>query len=305
MPSDPSDSWLEISVQVAGVDAELAADVLRQACPGGVAIQPAHRLDLQTDSYVIDGDAPAVVKGYLPAAEDAARLRRSLRLALKSAPLQSPPQWRRARLLRGECWRDSWKKQFGLQRLGSSLVVKPSWLTYKLKHGETVIEIDPGMAFGTGQHPTTAMCLRTIEDLIRPGTTVLDLGSGSGILAIAAARLRASRVLALDIDPLAVKATRENAAANAVAGVVEAREGTLDAAAGEAFDLLAANISGLTLERLAPGLLRALKPGGHLVASGFLQDAVGGLTRAFEEAGLRIAKVIDEGVWRAIIAAKP
>ena len=161
------------------------------------------------------------------------------------------------------------------------------------------------MAFGTGQHQTTAMCLRALEELVRPGIAVLDLGCGSGILAIAAARLGAERVVALDIDPLAVRAARENALANSVVRLIEAREGTLEAAAFDAkFDLIAANISGLTLERLAPSLARALVPGGALIASGFLDDAVDGLSRSFKAAGMQPERAVEDGVWRAIVARK-
>jgi ribosomal protein L11 methyltransferase len=299
--SEPA--WLEIAVEVAGIDADLAADILRQACPGGVAIQSASRFDQATDSYVADGDAPALVFGYLPAGEDSERIRRSLRLAMKAAPLQRPARWRRARRLREESWRDSWKKHFRVQRHGRALVVKPSWTTYRLKGGDIVIEIDPGMAFGTGQHPTTAMCLRALEDYVRPGSRVLDLGCGSGILAIAAAKLGATHVLALDLDPNAIRAARENAAANGVADVIEVREGTLGSERGP-FDVVAANISGLTLERLAGELAGSLAPGGVLIASGFLEDAVAGLSSAFEGAGLSVMRADEDGVWRAIIASR-
>lgn len=302
--SGTSDPWFEIAVEVAGIDSETAADLLRQACSGGVAIEPGHRLDPSIDAYVVDGDAPALVRGYVPANEDSARIRRSLQVALKLAPLQSPPKWRRVRRLQESSWRDAWKKHFGVQRIGRALVVRPSWVDYRFKGGETVIQIDPGMAFGTGQHPTTAMCLRLLEETVGPGVSVLDLGSGSGILGIAAARLGAVRVLALDIDPQAVKATGENAAINGMPGVVEAREGPLKAAAGETFDIIAANISGLTLERLAGDLAESLKAGGILIASGFLEDAADGLRRAFEGAGLRVGRVVEEGVWRAILARR-
>jgi ribosomal protein L11 methyltransferase len=299
--NNDNSQWLEIAVEVAGIDADVAADLLRQACPGGVAIQSASRYDLDSDSYVADGDAPALVCGYLPADADPARIQRSLRLAMKAAPLERPPRWRRVRRLREESWRDSWKKHFGNQRHGRALVVKPSWTRYRLKGGDIVIEIDPGMAFGTGQHPTTAMCLRALEDRVRKGADVLDLGCGSGILAIAAAKLGARKVLALDLDPNAVRAARENAVANGVADVVGVREGTLDVEGGP-FDVIVANISGLTLERLAVHLARSLRPGASLITSGFLDDAVAGLSRAFEATGLTVVKVIDDGVWRAIIA---
>jgi ribosomal protein L11 methyltransferase len=298
----PPDAWLEVAVEVAGIDAELAADLFRQACSGGVAIEPGHRLDPEIDAYVVDGDAPALVRGYIPASEDYGRLRRSLQVALKMAPLQSPPKWRRVRRIREASWRDAWKKHFGVQRIGRALIVRPSWVDYKLKGGETVIQIDPGMAFGTGQHPTTAMCLSALEELVRPGVSVLDVGSGSGILSIAAARLGAARVLALDIDPQAVKATLENALINGVSPIVEPSEGPLDPAGAETFDVIVANISGLTLTRLSPDLARSLNTGGLLIASGFLEDAVEGLRHAFEAAGLRVERVLDEGVWRAILA---
>ncbi len=179
--SEPT--WLEIAVEVAAIDTDVAADILRQACPGGVAIQSASRYELDSDSYVADGDALALVCGYLPAGQDSERLRRSLRPAMRAAPLEHPPRWRRVRRLREESWSDSWKKHFGVQRHGRALVVKPSWTRYRLKGGDIVIEIDPGMAFGTGQHPTTAMCLRALEEQLLKGADVLDLGCGSGILA--------------------------------------------------------------------------------------------------------------------------
>jgi ribosomal protein L11 methyltransferase len=302
-PSRAAD-WLEIAVEVAGIDAETVAEAFRQHCPGGVAIEPS--VSLCGDEYVVDGDAPAVVKGYLPAGADSIRVRRSLRLALRFAPMERPPRWRRARRLPEQRWRDSWQRYFRPRRIGRRLLIRPSWATCRARAGDAVIEIDPGMAFGTGQHPTTAMCLRTLEESVRPGDEVLDVGTGSGILALAAAKLGADRVLALDIDPQAVKAARENAAANAVADVVEVREGTLpDGVSEERFDLVVANISGLTIERLAPSLAGALRDGGALIVSGFLEDAVDGLSRVLAEAGLEVGCVQADGVWRAMAARKP
>ena len=298
--AEPQPQWLEIAVEVAGIDGEIAADILRQACPGGAAIQSATRFDAAADAYIVDGDAPAIVRGYLLDNGEAGRIRNSVRLALRMAPLQTAPRWRRVRRLKESDWRESWKKHFGVQRIGRALVVKPSWTQYRMKGAEIVIEIDPGMAFGTGQHPTTAMCLRALDELVRPGVRVLDLGCGSGILAIAAAKLGATRVLALDLDPNAVRAARENAAANGVAGAVQVREGTLDG--DEAFDLIVANISGLTLERLASALARRLAPDDALITSGFLEEAVAGLSGAYEGAGLTVERVVEDGVWRAIIA---
>jgi ribosomal protein L11 methyltransferase len=321
---DPaSGPWLEIAVEVAGIDAEIAADLLRQACPGGVAIEMPSRLDRATETYVPDGDAASLVKGYVRPEDDVERLRRNLEIALQTAPLQRPAIWHETRELADEDWRDAWKKYFGVQRVGERLVIVPSWVEHRPKPDDVVLRIDPGMAFGTGQHPTTAMCLAALEDALSTsggsasqadggagrgdrarGTSVLDLGCGSGILAITAAKLGATRIVAVDIDPQAIKATRANAAENDVGDVIEAREGTLEAERGQ-FDIVVANISGLTLERLAPLLARALAPGGRLIASGFLEDAVDGLRGAFESAELGVERTVEDGIWRAIIARRP
>lgn len=297
--------WLELAVEVAGLDAELAADLLRQACPGGVAIEAASRLDRETDAYVLDGDAPALVKGYLPAGAGTDRVQQSLRLALQAAPLQRPPTWRSAQVLEDEDWRDSWKKYFGIQRIGQRLVIAPGWVEYTARDGEIVLRIDPGMAFGTGQHQTTAMCLRALEELVHGGESVLDLGCGSGILALAAAKLGAARVLAIDNDEQAVKASRENAAINGVGDVIEVREGTLSAGeASDTFDILVANISAITLGRLAPALAAAIKPGGILITSGFLEEALIDLRDAFTTNGLGVEREVHDGQWRTFIARR-
>lgn len=296
--------WTEIAVEVAGIDAETVADIFRQACPGGAVIQPSSRFDPNTDSYTIDGDGPALVKGYVRPGPEAARIQSALQTTVQSAPLTAEPAWREPALLPESAWRDAWKQHFGLQRIGESIVIRPSWISYRLREGEVAIDIDPGMAFGTGQHPTTAMCLRAIEQLLRPGDRVLDLGCGSGILAIAAAKLGASRVIALDIDPQAVDAARSNTEANGVSGTVDVRPGTLEPGQPESLDLILANISSLALERLAPAIHAALAPGGSLVASGFLEDAVDVLSRVFTDAGLRVERTIEDGVWRAIVAGR-
>lgn len=243
------------------------------------------------------------MRGYVRPGPEADRLQSSLRLAVAAAPLTRDPVWRDAALLKETSWRDEWKKHFGLQRVGESLVIRPSWVRYTMKQGDVVIDIDPGMAFGTGQHPTTAMCLRVLEELVSPGSSVLDLGCGSGILAIAAARLGASRVLAIDNDPQAVAASNANIAANDATAVIEVSEGTLSAAS-ERFDVVVANISGLALERLAPVIAESLNEGGRLVASGFLQDAIATLCDVFGAVRLTVERVVEDGVWRAIVAQR-
>ena len=304
-PDPRPDSLIEISVQVAGVDADLVADAFRQACSEGVAIEAPARFDRETESDVLDEEAAALVKGYVPAAEDAVRIADALRLALQTAPLDRPLIWQQPRHLRETDWRDAWKQHFGIQRIGRGVVIVPSWIDYTLRAGETVVRIDPGMAFGTGQHPTTAMCLRTLEEIDPSEASVLDLGCGSGILSIAAAFLGARRVLALDTDPQATKIAAQNAADNGVAAAVEVRTGTIEVGVpAETFDLVLANISGLVAERLAPALASVLEPGGRLISGGFLEDRVESLRDSFEANGLRSERVVEDGVWRTIVVRR-
>jgi len=306
MTSAP-DPWLEITVEVAGIDAEIAADLLRQACPGGVAIETPSRLDRETETYVPDGDATALVKGYFHPGPDADRVQQNMRLALQTAPLQRPAVWREPTLLADADWRDSWKRYFGVQRIGKHLVIVPSWEKYTPKPDDVVLRIDPGMAFGTGQHQTTAMCLAALEKVFPYFTEpwhagepidVLDLGCGSGILAVAAAKLGATRVVALDTDPQAIKATIENAATNSVD--IEAREGSIESP-DEKFDIIVANISGLTLERLAPMIAGSLRKDGELIISGFLDESEKNLHLAFERLRVMWMETLRDGEWRAMI----
>ncbi len=174
-----------------------------------------------------------------------------------------------------EDWQNSWKSHYQVLRVGRRLVIKPSWL--ELDESLTtedlvVIELDPGIAFGTGYHPTTYACLEALEDLVTPGMTVLDLGSGSGILSIAAIKLGAEKVVALDIDSQAVSAARQNFRRLQIQKQVDLARGSVPhpTAGDHAIDLAVANISARGVADRSPFILRALQPGGFLVASGLL-----------------------------------
>ena len=173
-----------------------------------------------------------------------------------------------------EDWQTQWRTHFDLLRVGRRLVIKPTWIEYQASTEDLVIELDPGMAFGTGYHPTTHTCLEALEDVLRPGMSVLDLGTGSGILAITAARLGASRVLALDIDPQAVRAARQNFRRTRVQRQVTLTQGTVPhplAGQGQ-FDVAVANISARAVGERAPFILPALNAHGCLVASGIMNN---------------------------------
>ena len=283
----PPARWLELSVEAAPDAEEAVADVLRRYVYGGVTIEGAA--------------ASVVIKGYLPADGDLARRRRALRRKLAALPLASAV---RSRWLNEEDWAHAWKEFFPVLRVSSRLVVCPTWRSYRPRHGEAVIRLDPGMAFGTGQHPTTLMCLRALEELLRPGMDVLDLGTGSGILALAAARLGATSVLALDIDPQAAAVARENVRLNGLEAVVQVAEGGLDEALRAAFDLAMANISASVIVEMASALAAVLRPGGLLIVAGFSVESADRVSSGLGRTGLMVERALADGDWRALIARR-
>ena len=283
----PPARWLELSVEAAPDAEEAVADVLRRYVYGGVTIEGAA--------------ASVVVKGYLPADGDLARRRRALRRKLASLPLPSAV---RSRWLNEEDWAHAWKEFFPVLRVSSRLVVCPTWRSYRPRHGEAVIRLDPGMAFGTGQHPTTLMCLRALEELLRPGMDVLDLGTGSGILALAAARLGATSVLGLDIDPQAAAVARENVRLNGLEAVVQVVEGGLDEALRAAFDLAMANISAPVIVEMASALAAVLRPGGLLIVAGFSAESADRVSSALARSGFIVERALADGDWRTHVARR-
>ncbi len=300
--------WLEFTLLVPAADAEAAAEVLRRHCPGGVSIEepilPAER----GESYAPDPARPARVRAYLPRQDGLDQRRRALRRevgALGLAPALRT-RWRRE-----EQWAEAWKRFFGVEKVGRRLVVCPTWIDYAPRAGEVVIRLDPGMAFGTGQHATTRLCLEALESRLRPGReaslSVLDVGTGSGILAIAAALLGATRVVALDVDLVAVDVACRNVAVNGVESLVQVQEGSVGAtpalpdADALRFDMVLANISTAAITAMAPALARAVAPGGILVASGIGDASATACRGALEKAGLRVVDQAHRDGWCALI----
>ncbi len=219
-----------------------------------------------------DGPDRLMLRTYLPSTsrQRLARIDVGLRLVSAVHPLGEPA----IRELPQEEWQDAWKSHFSLVKIGRRLVVRPTWTDYRPEPGEVVIDIDPGLAFGTGYHPTTYTCLEALETLVTEGAAVLDLGTGSGILSIAAIRLGAGRAVALDIDSQAVRAARQNFRRTGAHRQVTLVQGSLPHAAvgpGQ-FDLAVANISARAICERAQFLVSAVRDTGVLVASGMMRD---------------------------------
>lgn len=200
-------------------------------------------------------------------------------------------------------WAETWKEHFHSRKVGRKIVIAPSWETVEAGEGEIVLTIDPGQAFGTGTHETTRMCLRMIEDAFdfSPAPRdVLDVGTGTGILGIAAARLGAKRVLAVDTDPVAVDVAAKNAALNGVGDVFCSGNTPISAIPG-GFDLVLGNLIAEILIDMAPELLRRTAPGGHLILSGILTEKSGWVVEEFTKNGASLRAESVDGQWTALL----
>lgn len=202
--------------------------------------------------------------------------------------------------VKDEDWAEEWKKNYKPFRIGSHLVVKPTWEKYVSQPGDLVIELDPGMAFGTGTHETTNMCMQLLERCLKPGLRVMDVGTGSGILAIAAAKLGAQNVLAIDIDPDAVKVAKENVELNHVTKQVRVVVGDLCKSEAMPCEVAVANIVADAICMLAGPMTRHLVKGGLLICSGIIREREADVQKAAKEAGYRQVDRIEKGEWVAL-----
>jgi ribosomal protein L11 methyltransferase len=288
--------WLEISVLVDGEAAEAVSEVLNRYAQGGVVVER-----LLVDGLGAHDEVDELrVKAYIPAGD--LGLKRQAEEALwHLGQLYPIPEPSFTRLAEAD-WAEAWKAHYAVLHVGQRTVIVPRWQSYIPQKDEVVVTLDPGMAFGTGTHPTTRLCLAALENVVRPGISVLDLGTGSGVLAIAAAKQGAGSVLAVDIDDLAVTSARANVAANGIAGLVRVEGGSLDVAEGP-YDLILINILARVIcTLLDEGLAGMLKPGGTVIASGIIDDQEPEVRAAFAAHGVTVVACHTERDWVALVA---
>lgn len=299
--------WLEISMTVDGELAEAVSEVLDRFVSNGVVIESGVIYNDAEDEGTPFG--PVRIYGYLAVDDQLEERRQRLLEALyflgRIQPLPEPT----FKAIEDEDWMAAWKKHYRPIQIGKKLLILPAWIERE-DPGRVAVKIDPSMAFGTGTHPTTQLCLEMVEEYTRPGINLIDVGCGSGILSVAALKLGAGHALGVDIDNAAVISSKENAAANGVLERLEVGVGSVTELKEGKFSLrqaplVLANILAPVIIRLfAAGLADLVEPGGVLILSGILEPQAAGVLEAAEANGLKHLHTRQQLDWVAIALKK-
>lgn len=302
--------WTEIKLKIPTARAEEAAGIANMVVPYGLyledysdleqqAVEIAH-IDLIDEELLQKKRDEAVIHLYLPSNENA---RESLSFLKERFEAANIPFQADTGKVDPKDFENNWKKYFKSTEIGQRLCICPSWEQYNNKENRRVLKIDPGAAFGTGTHATTAMCLALLDQFAAPGQTVLDIGCGSGILSIAAVLLGAERATGIDIDPVAVKVAQENAALNGLSAKTEFLVGNLNKEITNRYSVVCANIVADVIMALAPDVPGLLVPGGRFLCSGIIDSRAEEVRAALLQAGLQITNTVTESNWVAFAAA--
>lgn len=309
--------WMEVSVHTTTQGSDVVSMLLMQNGAAGTAIEdrndvpdpskPHGYWELIDQSLIDSMPEDVLVKGWLPMNERLSDSQKALKEQLAALPALNPDIPLGTLTLDNnqvdeQDWAECWKKFYKPFRAGRTLVVKPTWEHYAPQPGDKIIQMDPGMAFGAGTHETTGLCLSLLEEYMQPGMHVMDVGTGSGILAIGAALLGASDVLAIDIDPVAVKVAKENVIQNGLESGIRVMEGDLVKDVHETFDLCLANILADVICFLSVPLRTKIRPGGTFICSGIIKDREQDVLDALRTAGYTVIEKQYRGEWVAIVS---
>lgn len=299
--------WLEVAVHIPSEGIEIVSQILIDMGTGGVSIEDPALIDQYINAGVWDywefpdqvlNQTQPIVKAYFPLNEHTQQKLQILQEKLDHLDLNTPPQTF-YRSVQEEDWATAWRVHYKPLRVGRHWLIKPTWEDVTPGENEIVLELDPGMAFGSGTHPTTTMCLELMEDCIQPQQIVYDIGTGTGILAIGAAKLGAKEVLAVDLDEVAVKVAKENVAHNNVTPRVQVMQGDLLSSVTEGADLIIANIIADVIINLAAHAYGKLNTGGYLITSGIISQRADEVKQVLEKQGFITIDVRRQGEWVA------
>jgi ribosomal protein L11 methyltransferase len=306
--------WIEVQIKTTTEAVEAVSNILYEVGVGGLAIEDPNDIILQTanddwdfiDSSLLDQDFEGViVKGYFPESEDLIDKIELIKQNVEKIPLYNLDKGL------GEVtttevyekdWAHAWKKYYKPKKVAKNVVIKPSWEEYIADKDDIIIELDPGMAFGTGTHETTIMCIQQLENYVKSGSTVFDVGCGSGILSVAAAKLGARRVIGVDLDELCVKVSKDNIKINNVEDLVEIRHGNLLDVVNEKAEVVVSNIIAEIIIILSKDIKKFLKNNGVFIASGIINEKIGSVKQALIEENMEIVEIINMGEWACIVS---
>ncbi|EFM38884.1 ribosomal protein L11 methyltransferase [[Eubacterium] yurii subsp. margaretiae ATCC 43715] len=307
-------NWNEISVSTTTLAVEIISNIFIELGSKGVMIEDPSDFHLQgqdplawdyMEKEVFDfGHEDVRVIGYFSSEEDINEKISEIEKRLnyvKSLKLDTGTLEIFKKEVKQENWENEWKKYFNVQKVSNSIVIKPSWEEYTPKAGEKIIDIDPGMAFGTGTHETTRMCINAIEKYMKKGDSLIDIGCGSGILSIAAAHLGAQKVVAVDLDRLAVKVSKENVELNGFSNTIDVRYGDLTDVIDEKADVIVANIIADIIAKLSENIADFMKDGGYFISSGIINDKKDFVVSKLKENNFEIVEEKNDGEWNCIV----
>jgi ribosomal protein L11 methyltransferase len=297
--------WLELSVQAPPEYVEPLTHIFYRYGEGGVAIEsPA---DFNPDEGESAPQLQTVkVVTFVPLDESARSRKSNIEIAVRLVAHFAPISEIKEREVEEEDWESNWKEYFHPMRVGSNLVICPTWRTYESLDDDVLIKLDPGMAFGTGHHPTTRMCMELLETLIFGGEKVIDVGCGSGILSISAAKLGAGDILGIEIESRSVEVALENCELNGISSQVTILNGSFPEIRVEnaTFDVALANIAAKVVINLSEYIVGAVANGGRLVLSGILKSSLEDVEKEYSLYGVHFDKVLIDGDWTAVLATK-
>ena len=303
--------WCEVSIQTTHEATEIIAEIFRDLGASGVVIEDPELVN----DYITSGkwdytDIPIATetevvteKAYLPVNGELDGRLKSFELelaALKERGVSIAPGIITTCELQDEDWSDTWKQYFHVEKPGERIVIKPTWESYEAKEGELVVELDPCAAFGTGTHATTSMCIKELEQLVKPGMTVFDVGTGSGILSIISAKLGAKDIQAVDYDDSVIKIVEENLAQNNVQDIVSVAQSDLMQNVHGKANLVIANIIADIIIRLFDQLDEHLEEDGTLLTSGIIEDRIDDVIDAADAHGYQVVKRLENKGWACI-----
>ncbi|KAJ53855.1 ribosomal protein L11 methyltransferase [Clostridium tetanomorphum] len=305
--------WLEVTIVTSSEAVEAVSAILYNTNVKGVSIEDPEDIEFKKkhpgdwdyfDETLLEVKDGAIIKGYFKEDDKFEEYIKYIKESVDNLDkfgLDKGKGLVTVIKVNEEDWENNWKKYYKPTKIGEKIIVRPIWEPYNKKENEIVIDLDPGMAFGTGTHETTRMCVQALERYVTDKTTVFDIGTGSGILAIAAAKLRAKKVVGVDLDPVAVTSAKENVAYNSLNNIEILHGNLMEVVNGKA-NIVVANIIADIIILLSEDVKHFIEKGGYFISSGIIKDRKNDVVNKLEQCGFEIVEVNVDGEWVCIIS---